>query len=1119
MDDDETALICAASRGHLECVQCLVESGANVDTVDANQQTALHLALRRSHIDIALYLISKECNINCRDLNDDTPLHIGCRLGLNSVIQMLCHLGAEVDVVNKNKETPLHIAAKEGHVEIVRCLCFVGANVLAKNRDGLTPEILAITKEHQQIAQLLGKVKNESQRSAFVSQLCPAENQLRRIKLKIFGNSQSGKSKLIQGIQGQGVFGNLINAVSRRFSDNSKGNSDEGIHSCASSSASTDSADRSWPLNYQRPTHPNYTRGIDVLTMSLPSGEEFSCWEFGGFEPYHIAYDHFVGNTDCIHIITIRADEPTEIQYKQALYWMNFLKGRPYHIAYDHFVGNTDCIHIITIRADEPTEIQYKQALYWMNFLKGRVTPSEPIQHRGIIARRSKVVIVATNATPSLLTQNNGFEKQPDGNFTNSDADAMMKTIRLRFESHFDIHEKLLFVDSASNACQGMKIFKHYLQETREELLGRLQRPLVLLDACISYLATLRKRYQSFPVIMWLHFTTLIRDEVNPLASDSHCQQLIHQLQLIGEVVYIRDERAEIDYVVITPEWLGTHVIGTILSADFLSQCRESGCYSADDFIGTFPEISEPTDLMNILDTLHLCSPIDPQDAASNAVFEFPAFILAEPPRDRLQRPLVLLDACISYLATLRKRYQSFPVIMWLHFTTLIRDEVNPLASDSHCQQLIHQLQLIGEVVYIRDERAEIDYVVITPEWLGTHVIGTILSADFLSQCRESGCYSADDFIGTFPEISEPTDLMNILDTLHLCSPIDPQDAAPNAVFEFPAFILAEPPRDVWSKDKAHYVYGGVRILPMRGMESTLQSTFSRLQVALRNQLHDYRDPGKVSLQQWQGLSKLISNKMESLVRLSGDAIEVLVRGPQKMAPSCIYFLEDIVGVIEQTTAEIAPGMSLERHFLSPKHLKDHVTNPASFPPEVIMAMQQNESLSIINSDGNEELFTDVVCFGSREVAAMLTLGIDMSVSQLSMTSRCELAALLDPPDAMGRDWSILAVKLNLTETLPEVDSTGQSISQTDQIISEWSIKCPESATVGKLCAILEQLGRTDARDILYRTVPLYVFAPLDEVPVLNQTQLTSQRDTNTSIADSGVLLSSAPRSSSTLSN
>lgn len=54
-------------------------------------------------------------------------------------------------------------------------------------------------------------------------------------------------------------------------------------------------------------------------------------------------------------------------------------------------------------------------------------------------------------------------------------------------------------------------------------------------------------------------------------------------------------------------------------------------------------------------------------------------------------------------------------------------------------------------------------------------------------------------------------------------------------------------------------------------------------------------------------------------------------------------------------------------------------------------------------------------------MAKHLTLGVDVCVGDLNLNARCELAALLDPPDAMGRDWSILAVKLNLTDQLPEV--------------------------------------------------------------------------------------------------
>ncbi len=104
-------------------------------------------------------------------------------------------------------------------------------------------------------------------------------------------------------------------------------------------------------------------------------------------------------------------------------------------------------------------------------------------------------------------------------------------------------------------------------------------------------------------------------------------------------------------------------------------------------------------------------------------------------------------------------------------------------------------------------------------------------------------------------------------------------------------------------------------------------------------------------------------------------------------------------------------------------------------------------------------------------------------------------------------------MKLNLTEQLPEVDSTGQSLSRTDQLLAEWALQSPEKATVGALCTVLAELGRADARDTLYRTVPLYLFAPLED-PVA-PTHLTD-------CGDSGVVSSSHstadPRSASTVS-
>jgi hypothetical protein len=162
----------------------------------------------------------------------------------------------------------------------------------------------------------------------------------------------------------------------------------------------------------------------------------------------------------------------------------------------------------------------------------------------------------------------------------------------------------------------------------------------------------------------------------------------------------------------------------------------------------------------------------------------------------------------------------------------------------------------------------------------------------------------------------------------------------------------------------------------MRGMERSLQSTFARIQVAMRRSMQDFQDPMDADLCQWRSCSKMTSGQMEALVRLIGDAVEVQVRGPADHSTSCFYFLEDITNLVEQTATEVAPGISLERHFLSPADLMRHDPAPAIYAPESVMRMQQRESISMRNNRDREELFIDVVCFGSRDVAAVLTLGI-----------------------------------------------------------------------------------------------------------------------------------------------
>uniref|UniRef100_A0AC35TVH6 Non-specific serine/threonine protein kinase n=1 Tax=Rhabditophanes sp. KR3021 TaxID=114890 RepID=A0AC35TVH6_9BILA len=899
--DDETALHCAAARGHLECVQCLLDDKAIVNARDLTGQTALHLALRRSHLDIAIVLITNSADIDIQDENGDTPLHIACRLGLGSTVQTLCHLQAKVDLKNNQSLTPLHIACAEEDIEIVRCLIVSKANVNCQTKDKQTAEDIAISKNNVEIASLLGKMKSTSNKNLYIDQLDMKDGNLKRIKLKIFGHCGTGKTKLVSAFANSGVINDFIGAVTKRFSDNlslspnsqsasasmgaiSLHSAEEGYHSCGSSASSSMSEalhnnnlqksqeyinGHSSIAYFNTPVNEDYTRGIDVQNINIHGAGEFSVWEFGGYEPYHIAYDHFV--------------------------------------------GNNECIHVVTFNSTEGPEIVYKQVLYWMNFLKGRVTQNEPIGHCGIVSKRSKVVLVGSHATDKVFPNKNS-----KGEYISSDLDAMLKTIKLRFETQFNIHDSLILLDSTNVNCNGMKAMKLFLKENREQIVKGLPPPLNLLDQAITFVQELRKEFEGFPVIPYSDFTTLLREEVNPLVSGSFSRRLVQQLQLIGEIVYLRDGATEIDLVILSPQWLGNHIIGQLFSAGHLSGCRKDGVYTIEEFGRLYPEISDPRDLLNVLDTLQLCVPMD-------------------------------------------LKYKS--------------------------------------------------------------------------------------------------------------------------EYEFPGFVLKETPDDCWKDDKKGYVYGGMKIQPNRGMERSVQSFFPRIQAALRrSSIHDFHDPMDGDITQWTSCSKLNSGTMEAMIKLKGDAIEILVRGPPETDTSCFFFMEDIANMIEHTAFELCPGIPLERHFFSPKHLKEHRPHPATFGPEVIMQMQLNEQVSIKSSDDEEESFYDVVCFGSEVVASTLILGVDVSISNLKMASRCELASLLDPADSMGRDWSILAVKLNMTDQIESVDSTGQVLSRTDQLLCEWALHSPETATVGRLCTILAELGRKDARDALFRTVPLYSYSTLEEL-------------------------------------
>lgn len=228
-------------------------------------------------------------------------------------------------------------------------------------------------------------------------------------------------------------------------------------------------------------------------------------------------------------------------------------------------------------------------------------------------------------------------------------------------------------------------------------------------------------------------------------------------------------------------------------------------------------------------------------------------------------------------------------------------------------------------------------------------------------------------------------------------------------------------------------------------------------------------------LYQWRHGSKLCSGILESLISLEdgGSYIEVKARGPTDSQLACFYFLDDIMGVVEAAIQDVCPNLYLQKLVLSAADLAEFETDVEMYTNSDVVRSQMEKGFIVSNGAGSEEHLLDLLCFGATDVLSVLTLSIDLPISHLSLQTKHRLAAMLDPPDPLGKDWCLLGVALGLNDMLPSIDKNSQlGESKTNSVLAEWSRD--ESATIGNLIEKLQELGRNDAADIILSTAPLY---------------------------------------------
>lgn len=134
--NDCTPLQMACKGGNLDVVKLIISCGGSVSASDCNANSPLHWATMRGHTGVVSELLARGAPVEASDKWGWRCLHWAAEGGRLELVRKLIAAGAVVDAATKTNRIPLHIACFYGHAEIVQCLLSCGANPLALDDDG-----------------------------------------------------------------------------------------------------------------------------------------------------------------------------------------------------------------------------------------------------------------------------------------------------------------------------------------------------------------------------------------------------------------------------------------------------------------------------------------------------------------------------------------------------------------------------------------------------------------------------------------------------------------------------------------------------------------------------------------------------------------------------------------------------------------------------------------------------------------------------------------------------------------------------------------------------------------------------------------------------------------------
>ncbi|XP_070782008.1 ankyrin repeat and SOCS box protein 2-like [Enoplosus armatus] len=151
----ESALLVAVSKEQLQCIQVLLESGADPDIPNYDRETTLYKACEKNSPAMVAMLLNHGVVVNTHCIQGWTALQEAvCRNNVE-ICEMLLKAGAKHNLTNIYGISAVFTAAQSGQLAALRILLKHGADINSQAADGATALYEATKNGHEEIVELL----------------------------------------------------------------------------------------------------------------------------------------------------------------------------------------------------------------------------------------------------------------------------------------------------------------------------------------------------------------------------------------------------------------------------------------------------------------------------------------------------------------------------------------------------------------------------------------------------------------------------------------------------------------------------------------------------------------------------------------------------------------------------------------------------------------------------------------------------------------------------------------------------------------------------------------------------------------------------------------------------